>query len=305
MSNIIKDIIDRKADSLLIRKEAQRTELGIRSICVMYDDHSKDKNSGENIFIKNDSIHYRLFSLVHQYFLFLNQLNSSEVFLQEMNKEHPGKVMNFILDNPYFDKVELEVSSVFDSIIFHLMSVFDYLSHLIHYITITNKSNTKDWSSLMKSVNGSNNEFSNLEINNTILKINKELVTNLFKYRSALIHDKRDKHTFSINHNSQTTLNIQILSSKFSLKSFSLIRESVTEEQITIAFLSSWLIKQSFKEIELLLDALRNEILKNPNFEETLKNPKSGFTLISYDSKTNEAKPASEKLWEEYKNASN
>jgi hypothetical protein len=157
MTKKILNIEDRQTDYEELNKQSWRAEHGIRSICVMYDDHSSDKNSKENIFLLKDNVHYRVFSLVHQYLVFLRELRTSESYLQQLHKKDPKLLDAFPMGNPYFDKVELEISSVFDSIIFQLSSVFDYISHLISYICKTNKSKTLYWTKLASSANGQNN----------------------------------------------------------------------------------------------------------------------------------------------------
>lgn len=304
MDKKILNVEDRQADYLEIDKQSWRAEHGIRSICVMYDDHSSDKNSKENIFILKDNVHYRLFSLVHQYLIFLRELGYAERYLQELHRKDPKLFNAFPIGNPYFEKVELELSSVFDSIVFQLSSVFDYLSHLICYVCKMDKTKTLYWTKLASSAYGQNNEFSNLEIRKTITDLDNKFVGRLYDYRSRLLHNKKDKHIF----NTTVKLNdfkfdLQILSSDVSLKHFKAIREEYSEGQITLTFLSSWLIKKSFIEIEKILDALREEILKTSSFHMNLKTPKAnnGFMIISVDPKTNFAKPVSDGLWEQYK----
>jgi hypothetical protein len=298
------NIEDRQADYQDLNKKSWRAEHGIRSICVMYDDHSTDKNSKENIFILKDNVHYRVFSLVHQYLIFLRELNYAERHLQELHQKDPRLFNAFPMGNPHFEKVELEISSVFDSIIFQLSSVFDYISHLICYICKTDKSKTLYWTKLASSAFGQNNEFSNLDIRKTITELDSNFVGRLYDYRSRLLHNKKDQHIF----NTSVKLNdfnfdIKILASDTALKHFKAIREEYPDERITLTFLSSWLIRRSFVDIEKILDALREEILKTSSFHLNLHKPKTenGFMIISVDPKTNFAKPVSDGLWEQYK----
>lgn len=304
MDKKILNIEDRQADYQDLNKKSWRTEHGIRSICVMYDDHSSDKNSKENIFILKDNVHYRVFSLVHQYLIFLRELGYAERYLQELHKKDPKLFNAFPMGNPYFDKVELEISSVFDSLVFQLSSVFDYISHLICYICKTDKSKTLYWTKLASSAYGQNNDFTNLDIRKTITELDSSFVGKLYDYRSRLLHNKKDKHIF----NTTVTLNdfnfdLNILASDVAIKHFKLIREDYPEGQITLTFLSSWLIRRSFKDIEKILDALRDEILKTSNFQNNIRKPKAdnGFMIVSLDPKTNFAKPVSDALWEQYK----
>lgn len=298
------NIDDRQADYKEIEKQSWRAEHGIRSICVMYDDHSADKNSKENIFILKDNVHYRLFSLVHQYLIFLRELGTAEGYLQSLHSENPKLFDSFLFRNPYFEKVELELSSVFDSIIFQLSSTFDYLSHLICYICKTDKAKTMYWTKLAKSTYGQNNEFSNLDIKNTIIEVDKNFVQRLYDYRSRLLHDKKDQHRFNMSIRlKDAKCDLKILASDLALKHFKAIREDYPEGEITLTFLSSWLIKKCFIEIEKILDALREEILKTSNFHMNLHVPKSnaGFIIVSVNPQTNYAQPVSDGLWEQYK----
>ncbi len=300
--NIV-DIKDREREFHTIESLSQKLEIGIRAIAVMYDDHSTDKRSQENIFILKENVHYRLFSLVHQYKLFLRETYNSEKYLQEVNEKYPGKMKTIVFGNPFFDKVELEISSTFDNVIFQLSSVFDYISHLIFYICRTNKSDTKYWSSLANTVRGKNNDFSNLDIKETINQIDKDFATHLFDYRALLIHHKKDNHKFYCKFENNKA-NVSIIASDRTIKYFKLIRNENPEVDIALTFLSTWLIKKSFKYIELLLDALRNEILLNSNFHVNLFNPKTknGLMSIAVDKRTNTLIPVSDALWEEYKN---
>jgi len=143
-----------------------------------------------------------------------------------------------------------------------------------------------------------------LDIRKTITALDSNFVGRLYDYRSRLLHNKKDQHIF----NTSVKLNdfnfdLKILASDTALKHFKAIREEYPDEQITLTFLSSWLIRRSFVDIEKILDALREEILKTSSFHMNLQKPKTenGFMIISVDPKTNFAKPVSDGLWEQYK----
>ena len=306
MEEQILDIQDRQADSQDINKKSWRAEQGIRTICLMYDEHSSDKHSKENIFILKDNVHYRLFSLVHQYLIFLRELNYAEHYLQQIHQKNSHLFNAFPRGNPHFEKVELELSSVFDSIVFQLSSVFDYLSHLICYICKKDKSKTLYWTKLASAAFGQNNEFSNLDIRKIITILDSGFVGKLYDYRSSLLHNKKDQHTFTSTVKLKDfRFDIKILASETALKHFKGVRDEFPKGKITLTFLSSWLINKSFRDIEALLDALRVEILKTSNFHLNLRQPKqeNGFMVISVDPKTNFAIPVSDGLWEQYKNS--
>jgi hypothetical protein len=298
------NIEDRETDYKQITEDVWRTELGVRSICVMYDDHSADKNSKDNIFLLKDNIQYRLFSAAHQYLIFLRELSISERYLQDLHKKDPKLFNAFPLGNPYFDKVELELSSVFDSIIFQLSSVFDYLSHTLCYMIKKNKSDTLYWTKLASSARDKNNDLYKLDIAKLIDEIDREFVGRLYDYRSRLLHNKRDQHRFMTTVQLSTfNFNLKILASDTSLKHFKVIRKEVPEGDITLTYLSSWLLKEGFDYIEKLLDGLREEILKTSVFYQNVRKPKAdnGFMIVMHDKETNTVKPTSDGLWKQYK----
>lgn len=298
----IKDVEDRQVDYDLINKQLWRSELGIRSICVMYDEHSKDKDSNKNIFTLKDNIEYRLFSAAHQYLILLRELEQGEHYLTELKKKEPH--ITYPFGNPHNDKVELEISSIFDSIIFHLSSVFDYISHFICYICHKNKSNTFYWTSLANSARGNGNEISQLEIKSRIISVDRKFIAKLYDYRSRLIHNKRDKHIFMATVDLHSKHKIKLVASKLANKHFELDSHLNEDEQATIVFMASQIIKTTFDMIEELLDGLYFEIKKTSVFWENRRvKPKEGsLNLLMYDPKTRTANPVSESLWEEYKN---
>lgn len=300
------DIIYRNADYDLINKETWRAEIGLRAIAIMYDEHSDDKNSYDNILILKDNIKYRLFSATHQYLLFLKETRSSEIYLQKLYKENPNYLTAFPMGNPYFDKVELELSSIFDNIVFQISSLFDYLSHIICYINFCNKSNTLYWTKLSKASRGQGNDFRNPEIKKIIDTVDRRFVGKLYDYRSRLLHHKRDQHHFA----GTTTLvdfkfRLKFIPSDLALKHFSLIKADIaSDKKPTLTYIASWLIKRTLIEIESILDILAVEIKKNSNFHKNMHYPKKGdnaLLIVSYKPETKYLEPVSNGLWNQYK----
>jgi len=304
------DIENREEDYKEIHSDTFRTELGIRAIGLIYHDHSDDQNSEENVFRLKDNIEYRLFSATHQYLLLLKELGSAELYLQNIYNKNPHFINpnTFPFGNSYFDKVERELSSVFDSIIFHLSSVFDYLSHAICYMYFNNKENTLYWTKLSKKVRG--DLRGKFEFCKVLDEVDREFVGRLYDYRSRLLHNKRDNHNFSSNVNlNNLSFNLKISASQEVLKHFKLVlgNKDFDKQEITLAYLSSWLIKQSFKEIEKILDAIKIDLENNSKFQQNLMKPKgnNGFMLITMNPETRFAEPMSNGLWMEYKNKKN
>ena len=196
MEEEIINIENREEDYKNIRKQVWDSEAGIRAICVMYDEHSSDKNSKKKIFLLKDNIQYRLFGAVHQYLVFLRELGIAENHLHKLHIEKPEEFNAYPIGNPHFEQIELQLSSIFDSIVFQLSSVFDYLSHMTCYICKTNKSKTLYWTKLAKLSRGTNNDFGGEIIRNVIDLADRNFVGRLYDYRSRLLHSERDLHEF-------------------------------------------------------------------------------------------------------------
>lgn len=299
------DIINREGDYKSIYSETFRAELGIRAIGLIYHDHSADTTTFNNIFQIKDNIEYRLFSVAHQYLIFLREMGLAEKYLQKIYAENPRYIdqNTFPTGNPYFDKVETELSSIFDSIIFHLSSVFDYLSHTICYMYFSNKEKALYWPSLRIKVRG--DWKGRYEFCSVLDQVDRRFVGHLYDYRSRLLHNKRDKHKFSgFLKFKNREVRLLISCSDISLKKFSLISEDNNDNKIiTLCYLSSWLIKRTFIEIENILDSIKIDFEKYSKYYEKLgtKIAKNELAFASFDPKSKSLEPASNLLWKEYK----
>ena len=75
---------------------------------------------------------------------------------------------------------------ILDDLIFHSVSLMDYLGDLIGFIYINNQ-NLK-WQGACNSAYAKNNGLSNFKISPLIIRQDKEWVNYLYDYRSSLIH---------------------------------------------------------------------------------------------------------------------
>lgn len=301
------DVSDRKEDYKQIKSLVWNAETGVRAIWLLYDDHSTDKNSKEKVLTLKENIHYRLFATTHQYLLLLRELNLAEQHLHEMHIKDPKLFNAFPLGNPHFDAIEVEISSIFDNIIFQLSSVFDYLSHMICYISQTNKVKTGYWTKLAKICRDKNSDFNGESVRRIIDFEDRFFIGRLYDYRSRLLHNRRDKHIFTttvgFSNKKAFDFNIKIMSSDESQKHFKIIKETIGEKSPTVLYMASYLIKKTFQAIENILTEVQLEIVNNSNFLGNLQKPKDdkGFMLVIADPKTGIPKPVSNVIWLEYK----
>ncbi len=80
--------------------------------------------------------------------------------------------------------------SIFDSIIFHIISLFDYIGNLLDYVCCGKKQMRLKWNGVVKKARNQNDIITQYSVSETILKYDKELIDKLYKYRSNIIHYK-------------------------------------------------------------------------------------------------------------------
>lgn len=302
----ISDIQNRPADYERLNSLIWTTEIGIRATWLAYDDHSLDKNSKDRVLALKENTVYRLFATIHQYLILIRELNSSEHHLHQIHINDPKKFNSYIGDNPHFEQVQLQISSVFDNIIFNLSSLFDYLSHMVCYISKTDKSKTLYWTKLAKLARDSKSDFEGEKVRQTIDEWDRNFVDKLYDYRSRLLHNKKDDHEFTANVKFSDTksfdFDIKIIASKTSQKFFKIIPDINSESQPTLIYLSSKIIEKSLDVIDIILSELQTELESKSSFNQNLINQKTALGMFAIlDEKTNRPTPISKTMWKEYK----
>lgn len=296
------DIKDRGADLKDLHKRLTTLEIGIRAVTVMYDEHSKDKDSKDNIFRLKENFCYRLTGAKHQYLLLLREIGQSEANLTHLAKYQPNQLTGFYPSNPHFDQIEEMLSSIFDSCIFQITSAFDYLSHMISYILLPdNKKASTYWTQFMKQARDKNNPVFSFETAKTLHNADKDFVCELNNYRSRLIHNSRDRHTFNATQSASDVFNVQVITSDYAIKHFKSWKNEV-DKQYTLQYVISHLIRMACDQTDLILNSIITDIKANSNYEFNLNNAKKpgAFHLLTYDAKTGTAIPVSDTMWEEY-----
>lgn len=202
------------------------------------------ENETTNQFLK--AISYRMESILFHYNLLYN-INPKEY--ESSFPEH---------------EISIRQNCLFDSIIFHTASLFDYFSCLIWYIIGENKIEKKLWNSLAKSTRH-DNQIKNSKIGNLVDLYDREWVTKLFDYRAELIHYKDDwaNETYTID-NKQLIVH----SPDKILKYFKIHKKTdIQEKVITIEQISLWVIENSINTCKEFANALKIFIQDNKKRE--------------------------------------
>jgi hypothetical protein len=172
---------------------------------------------------------------------------------------------------------------LFESIVFHCISLFDYLSCLINIVYEQDvDKHKKPWQKLIKLIN-SNSDLKNTDLGKELLETNNKWVNDLMEYRASLIHYRSEtllSHTtFSVKSNE---IEMQVFPPKHFKKKIKRTNCLDEEESLNINSTSLWIIDNCFKITHKLLEILDGYIEENrkiPKEEEIHQVVKAGRDL--------------------------
>ena len=301
MSETTLDIKDRQQSLETLNKLIQRAEFGIRAVSIMYDEHSDDQFAKDNIYRLKDNIIYRLSLILVQYRILLQEFYKHEHCLNELNEKEPGALL-FNQHIPEIHHATLDITSVFDGIIFQMVSVFDYFSHYISYVVLKNKQDTLYWTKLAKASYGKDNVISKLAIKEIIKTVDNKFVARLYDYRSNLIHNKIDKPIFVATiPTGKGKIILKTSISRNLQKKFKSYFDDLEIKNITVVYFSDFLLRETSNTIETILGGLVSEIKSQSHYSQNLASRKK-LMLGCIDSDNRTFMTLSDSMWRDYLN---
>ncbi|MFP5042714.1 hypothetical protein [Parasediminibacterium sp. JCM 36343] len=300
MKEII-DILDRNKTFADSDEKLVNLREGFTALALDYGFHIENIWGGNHKILElKENVTYRLFSSLFHYQLLLKQHYFIEQRIEKRIKNEPERYTTLIYPkkHPDFEYAEKEVSAIFDSIVFHLASIFDYLSILINFC-ISDKEKTPQWTSISKSARDPQNDLSKRDIAGTIESLNKEFVIRLYDYRSELIHKRSDINEYSFESRIEPgKLLARFICSNKIRRTFKNYGEE--SKDYTVSHFSVWLIDMTANLIAKILLSLKREIKKDSKFPfHTYKDGTKPF-LMYVDPITNVAASPASPHWEKF-----
>lgn len=260
------------------------------ALAMDYKHHIDRSFKEQKIYTLRDNIEYRLFSANFHLELLFNHIRLVE---KQIHQGMKWENKNTIPIMSYFELFRQQITSLFDSFIYHTVSVFDYLGSLTNYISSTQKEKTLMWTQLAKSVRDKNNSFSKAKYSKLIDQIDRTFVCKLYDYRADLIHRRADFGGFNVTQkfgNTEDVISTFYAGDKL-IRSFPELKKHSIENDITLRFASVWILKETINNITDILFSLKEEIESN-----SLGLPPDMYYLHP---KTNEKMPVSVNYWHE------
>lgn len=200
-----------------------------------------------------DSLSHRSQSLFFNLELMFLEQEWAQISLNDYkrNKNEPLRE-TYIMNNS-----SLRQFSHFDNLIFNAISLFDYSACAIEYICGGKKRIKKNWNSIVKAAQHSENELSKFKIANLVIEINKEWLDKLYEFRSNVIHYK------TVSGGAVLTNNFTIGGHKLKLyapfefvKEFKNLKKIDEGYNITLYYASAWLVKKAIIDTTKIINNL-------------------------------------------------
>ncbi len=267
MKKKIKDVEDVNQAFAQLSKKLEKLNSRFLALGMDYQHYIDNRLIQKEIYDLRDNVTYRFFSARFHVEILLRHHFQVERRLSEIFQKEPSKITNQVFpSNPIFDYAEREISSLFDSIVYHLGSIFDYLATLTNYICGEQRIQYIKWTQLTRSARDSKNEFNKKPISNLILQLDRELVDKLYGHRSYLIHKKADISR------SRISLHISQKGEKFTAdffstdklnKSFGFLKKLQQTHEISMKFVALWIVEEVIDATTEILFALKHEMETN------------------------------------------
>jgi hypothetical protein len=287
------DIGDLNEEFNLIKNELKYLNDRFMAISMDYQFYLCRDLGQHEIYKLRDNVNYRLFSAQLHIELLLRQHYIINQRFSDIYKKNPDKLLAEVYpSNPIHDYAEEEISSIFDSLVYHTVSVYDYLSTLTNFIFGQKNQETMTWTSLAISTRDKGNVLGQKSFSELIGKIDNDFVKKMYDHRSHLIHRAGQINKSNIRKSLVSdAFDISYFCTPEMTKQYSELRKIAKEKNITIKYGAFWLLTKTLYVISEILFALRHELSINPN--PTMPR------MAMIDEKNGTMKPFSETYWHE------
>ena len=229
--------------------------LGLEYVNKMSGQFKSPKN---DVFFKlRNSIQYRLGAILFHFTLLLDiqKRFQHRIDRDPFNNEESIKWMILGGEQQY---------ALFDSIVFHIISLFDYLGNLIDYILCGKSQSRLKWNGVIKLSYDNNSSLSKISIKNIIQKWHSNFIDVLYNHRSDLIHYKMDfgssSYTIDLG---KGKANLRIEAPHRFMTNFKELKKISEDNKVGINYAVNWLIKKSTVATTEIINSIFLEMEEN------------------------------------------
>jgi hypothetical protein len=278
----IKDIDEISKELNQLNSQFNSISKKMMALAMDYKTYIDGNVKNNDIYDLRDSMLYRLNAAKFHLEILTGITSNTDLELTAYYRNSPDSQLRL---NMHFENRVNQISYLSDSLIFHLVSGFDYMSNLVEYICGNNKKKKLMWTQLAKSVRDKNNRYHTLTIADTIDQLDREFVGKLYDHRSYIIHITKDKNasTFIIQV-MEAKCETHIFSSQKFNNQFKELKSLSKDLNLTIEFVLFWLINKSVNSFVEILFSLKHYMENNKTVKipfMILKGPNNDMLPIS------------------------
>ncbi|MCA0430373.1 MAG: hypothetical protein LCH32_07710 [Bacteroidetes bacterium] len=286
----IKDIDNPKEEFEKLSKRFKTLHDRFLAIAMDYTHYIDSTISENEIFKLRDNVLSRLYSARFHFQLLIEYHYRVENRLKELYNKNPKELFQggFELMSIQEQSTK-EIYSLFDSMLYHLCSIYDYLFRLINFAHGKTILDNPKWNLFKSNKNLKNFIYCSEEIIPKLELLDSNFIYPLIKHRSHLIHTESDMGEFKLTFNlGGDNFNAKFQATKLFKANFPEIVKENSEAELTIKYASIWLIDKTIQTTTEILFELRDDMKRNQ------KIPHGMFVLLGPN---NTIQPASTPYW--------
>lgn len=186
-----------------------------------------------------------------------------------------------------FRKLAREQFSMFDNIVFHSCSLFDYVGYLAHFLCGSGDQAKKSWGSVANALRDDENEIRDCIAGPIIRRLDHQWVSQLFDYRADLIHyNARLGGVITTADLEKRERVLKTYAPSRFVNDMSGLRKKAGDQQVTLRLASFWLTEKTLDSVLRVLKNLSEVIEHNHQIPHHLQSFK--FNLPDEESDSDE-----------------
>lgn len=243
-----------------IKEKFLRLHNRFLAIAMDYKYYINSNISDQEIYKLRNNVIFRLQSARFHFELLLNHHHYIDHNIKEIHKSQDPILGGGIELQVYQIRATEEIYSLFDSLVYHLCSNFDYLFRLINFIHGKTDLVQPKWNLFKSDKNVKNNIYCSKELIEALDIHDEKFVYPLIKHRSFLIHNEYAIRGHQIFLNDLKT---RFLVTETLKNHFPELTAEFEEKEMSISFAAKWLIDKTFETITEVLFEIRDDIVRN------------------------------------------
>ena len=198
-------------------------------------------DANDRFMLLRDSILYRVRTLTYHLGLLQSIKENQLAHLQKLKFNSSERQMALL------DGAEQQFG-LFDDIVLHSISLFDYVGNLADYVCGTKGRMGLQWNGLVAACRSTDNELSRSPISQFVLNLHEAFVDKLYGHRSQVIHFKSDAGSVQISFSLHTGVStFTVFAPKKFVKVIEPLSGLTLNNQLTLNYVSFWTVENTIK----------------------------------------------------------